>query len=77
MKVKVTFVETDTAKTKKEYNRDNLWEGLEDIRQEVVCDEAYYNGLTRWENNKYTQNAPHKDNLSRIRQSRYLIEVVN
>lgn len=76
MKVTVTFVETDTAKGIREYNRNNLWEGLEDIRQEVVCDEAYYNGLTRWENNKYTQNAPHKYNLSRIRERRYLIELM-
>lgn len=77
MKVPVTFVETDTAKGKREYNRNNLWEGIENIRQQVFCDEAYYNALTRCENNKYTQNAPHKYNITKIRENGYhLIELM-
>lgn len=76
MKVRVDFVETDTEKGKKEYNRNDLWEEIENIRRQVVCDEAYYKALTKWENNKYTQNMPHKGNISKIRERRYLIELM-
>lgn len=70
-------METDTAKGKRECNKNDLWEGIEDTRQQVVCDGAYYYALTRCESNKYIQNAPHKYNITEIREKAYhLIELM-
>lgn len=76
MKVRVDFVETATGKGKKEYDRNNLWEGLEFVRQEVVCDEHYYNAITKWEENKYTSDMHHKGNISSIRSTGYMKELM-
>ncbi len=76
MKVRVDFVETATGKGKREYDRNNLWEGLEYVRQEVVCDEHYYNAIVKWEENKYTSDIHHKDNISRIRRTGYMQELM-
>ena len=59
MKVRVDFVETATGKEKRDYDRNNLWEGLEYVRQEVVCEEAYYDAIVKWEENKYTLPTSH------------------
>lgn len=77
MKVRVDFVETATGKGKKEYDSNNLWEGLEYVRQEVVCDEHYYNAIVNWENNKYTLDGTrHSNNVSAIRGTGYMKELM-
>ena len=76
MKVRVDFVETDTGKGKREYDRNNLWEGLEYVRQEVACDEHYYNAIIRWEENKYTSDIHHRENISGIRRTGYMQELM-
>lgn len=76
MKVRVDFVETATGKGKREYDRNNLWEGLEQVRQEVVCDEHYYNAIIKWEENKYTSDIHHKGNISSIRRTGYMQELM-
>lgn len=76
MKVRVDFVETATGKGKREYDRNNLWEGLEYVRKEVVCDEHYYNAIVNWEENKYTSDIHHKDNISSIRRTGYMKELM-
>ncbi len=76
MKVRVDFVETATGRGKREYDRNNLWEGLEHVRQEVVCDEHYYNAIIKWEENKYTSDISHSDNISRIRRTGYMQELM-
>lgn len=76
LKVRVDFVETATGKGKREYDRNNLWEGLEYVRQEVVCDEHYYNAIIRWEENKYTSDIHHENNISRIKETGYMQELM-
>lgn len=76
MKVRVDFVETATGKEKREYDRNNLWEGLEYVRQEVICDEHYYNAIIKWEENKYTSDIHHKGNISSIRKTGYMQELM-
>lgn len=76
MKVRVDFVETATGKGKRDYDRNNLWKELEYVRQEVVCDEHYYNAIVRWEENKYTSDICHSDNISRIRRTGYMQELM-
>lgn len=76
MKVRVDFVETATGKGKREYDRNDLWEGLEYTRQNVACDEHYYNAIIRWEENKYTSHVYHKENISRIRRTGYMQELM-
>ncbi len=76
MKVKVSFVETATVKGKKDYNRNDLWEGIEDVRQGIVCDGNYYNAIVKWEENKYTSDVFHNDNISAVRRREYLTELM-
>ena len=77
MKVRVDFVETATGKEKRDYDRNNLWEGLEYVRQEVVCEEAYYDAIVKWEENKYTlPTSHHSGNIARIRRTGYLAELM-
>lgn len=76
MKVKVSFVETATAKGKKDYNRNDLWEGIEDVRQGIVCDGNYYNAIVKREKNKYTSDVFRNGDICTIREREYLIELM-
>lgn len=76
MKVNVTIEEADTAKRKIEYNRDDIWEGIEDVRSAVICDDGYYQAIIGRENNKYMSDQTHSSNIYKIRMREYLRELM-
>ena len=76
MKVNVTIEEVDTVKKKKEYNRDDIWEGIEDVRSAVVCDDGYYQAIFGREKNKYMIDQNHSSNIYKIRMQEHLQELM-
>lgn len=78
MGVPVEVIQIDNVKEKHcTYNQQNIWDGIEDLREQIICDEAFYRSFIE---NVYTDyladDSQYKKVIEELRKYSYFKELV-
>ena len=78
MGVPVEVIQIDNVKEKHcTYNQQNIWDGIEDLREQIICDEAFYRSFIE---NVYTDyladDSQYKKVIEELRKYSYFQELV-
>ena len=78
MGVPVEVIQIDNVKEKHcTYNQQNIWDGIEDLREQIICDEAFYRSFIE---NVYTDyladDSQYKKVIEELRKYSYFRELV-